>query len=41
MKKYAAFGCVGLVLLLVLIVGVGGCSTYNSLVTRSTKVDES
>ncbi|HKX62633.1 MAG TPA: LemA family protein [Verrucomicrobiae bacterium] len=41
MKKYAALGCVGLVLLLLLIVGVGGCSTYNSLVTRSTKVDES
>lgn len=39
MKPYA-LGCAGLVLLLLLVVGVGGCSTYNGLVTRSTKVDE-
>jgi LemA protein len=40
MKKYGALGCVGLVLFLLLIVGVGGCSSYNRLVTGSTKVDE-
>ncbi len=40
MKKFA-LGCIGVVVLLVLIVGIGGCSSYNGLVTRSTKVDES
>ncbi len=40
MKKYV-LGCGGLLLLLVLVVGIGGCSSYNGLVTKSTKVDES
>lgn len=40
MKKYL-FGCGGLLVLLVLGIGIGGCGSYNGLVTRSTKVDES
>jgi LemA protein len=40
MKNYA-LGCAGVGLLLVLVIGIGGCSSYNGLVTRSTRVDES
>jgi LemA protein len=40
MKKYF-LGCGGLLVLLVLIVGIGGCSSYNGLVTKATRVDES
>ena len=40
MKKYV-FGCGGLLVVLVLILGIGGCGSYNGLVTKSTKVDES
>lgn len=36
-----AIGCGGLLALFLLVVGVGGCSSYNGLVTKSTKVDES
>jgi len=38
MKK-VAFGCVAIVILLVLIVGVGGCGSYNRLVTLSQDTD--
>lgn len=40
MKNYA-LGCVGLLLLAVIVLGVGGCSSYNGMVTGSTRVDES
>src|SRR6476469_5199109 len=40
MKKFA-LGCGGLVILLVLIVGIGGCSSYNNLVGSSQRVDYS
>src|SRR3954466_3175317 len=40
MKK-VALGCGGLIILLVLIVGIGGCSSYNSLVGSSQQVDAS
>jgi LemA protein len=40
MKKYA-IGCFGIVLLVLVVVGIGGCSSYNGIVTKSTKVDES
>jgi LemA protein len=40
MKK-VALGCGGLIILLVLIVGIGGCSSYNSLVGSSQRVDSS
>src|SRR3954468_13016532 len=40
MKKFA-LGCGGLVILLVLIVGIGGCSSYNNLVGSSQRVDSS
>ena len=39
MKKYA-LGCGGLVILLVLIVFLGGCSSYNGLVGVSQEVDK-
>jgi len=39
MKKYA-FGCAGVGLLLLLVLGIGGCSSYNGMVTRSTRADE-
>src|SRR3989442_3372282 len=38
MKKFA-LGCVGILVLLVLIVGIGGCSSYNRLVTLSQDTD--
>ena len=37
--KQVALGCGVLVVLLVLIVFIGGCSSYNGLVSRSQKVD--
>ncbi|HUR47008.1 MAG TPA: LemA family protein [Candidatus Saccharimonadales bacterium] len=40
MKKFA-LGCGGLIVLLVLIVGIGGCSSYNKLVGSSQQVDSS
>ena len=40
MKKYV-LGCGGLTLLLLVVLGIGGCGSYNGLVTKSTKVDES
>ena len=40
MKKFA-LGCGGLVVLLLLIVGIGGCSSYNNLVGSSQRVDSS
>lgn len=40
MKKYV-LGCGGVVLLLLVVLGIGGCGSYNGLVTKSTKVDES
>ena len=40
MKKYV-FGCFGVFLFVLVVVGIGGCSSYNGLVTKSTKVDES
>jgi LemA protein len=40
MKKFA-LGCGGLIILLVLIVGIGGCSSYNKLVGSSQQVDAS
>lgn len=40
MKKFV-LGCAGLFVLFLLVVGVGGCSSYNGLVTKATKVDES
>ena len=39
MKKYV-LGCVGLLVLVLVAVGIGGCASYNGLVTKSTKVDE-
>ncbi len=39
--KMFAIGCSGLLVLFLLVVGVGGCSSYNGLVTKSTKIDES
>jgi LemA protein len=39
MKKFA-LGCGGLILLLVIILGFGGCNTYNNLVQRSQTVDQ-
>lgn len=39
MKKYA-FGCVGILILLVLIVGMSGCNSYNRLVGLSQTVDK-
>lgn len=38
MKKYA-LGCGGIAVLLVLIVFIGGCSSYNGLVNKSQAVD--
>jgi LemA protein len=38
MKKYAV-GCGGILVLLVLIVMIGGCGSYNGLVTSSQNVD--
>ena len=40
MKKYA-LGCGGVIILLLLIVGVGGCGSYNRLVTLSQDTDAS
>jgi LemA protein len=37
--KQVALGCGALLVLLLLIVGIGGCSTYNGLVGRSQRVD--
>jgi LemA protein len=37
--KHFALGCGALVVLLVLIVFLGGCASYNGLVTRSQRVD--
>jgi len=38
MKK-VALGCVGIVILLLLIVGIGGCGSYNRVVTLSQDTD--
>ena len=40
MKKYV-LGCGGLLLFVLMVVGIGGCASYNGLVTKSTKVDAS
>ncbi len=40
MKKYFAFGCLGLVVLLVGITCISGCAGYNQLVNRSQEVDK-
>ena len=40
MKKYV-LGCGALIVFAVLAVGIGGCGSYNGLVVKSTKVDES
>jgi LemA protein len=39
MKKFA-LGCGGIAILLILVVFIGGCSSYNGLVNKSTTVDK-
>lgn len=40
-KSTAAVGCLAIVLAVVLLLGLGGCSSYNGLVTLSEGVDKS
>jgi LemA protein len=40
MKKYFAFGCLGLLVLLAGITCISGCAGYNRLVNRSQEVDK-
>jgi LemA protein len=40
MKKSIGFGCLALLVLSVLLLGIGGCSSYNRLVTLSETVDK-
>jgi LemA protein len=40
MNKTLGLGCLGLLIVLVLILGLGGCSTYNSLVGLRENVDK-
>lgn len=40
-KSAAAVGCLGIVLAVVLLLGLGGCSSYNGLVTLREGVDKS
>ena len=40
MKKYFALGCLGILVLLVGITFIGGCTGYNRLVDRSQEVDK-
>lgn len=40
-KSAAAVGCLGIILAVVLLLGLGGCSSYNHLVTLNEGVDKS
>lgn len=40
-KSAAAVGCLGIIVAVVLLVGLGGCSSYNGLVTLREGVDKS